>query len=339
MSLKRKRMDKSVEEPNTKRLKINDHTICSKLFTDEYDKTYFRQTYKAIAVSNVTRSENVPMDIIKTIAEFASGFFVKCDNFNHCGNKILPSQGDVDFMKSEINNIDFNKIYEDYLDTDISQLDVVNDEAQKYVQQFGYFFVNWFNQDKDKYFCSDCINKKGDSHGLNECQACLNDWDRINLYSRFHLIIWNEGQDCSCGHYAIYCDKCNDDESRYCNICQETKCHINDDVKLKCEDQIECHQQFDCNECDNTLCSAGKSLDEIQTKCDIRWCYSEICMDCVIPIYCLGCGDQKCVTHKSCYEYEEKLKESSTKCSNTKCQYNHWKNGPLYKLWFGRNSN
>eukprot|EP01084_Bolivina_argentea_P267951 455009_1 len=328
MSRKRKRKenDASDSQPFAKRVK--QHKM---IFTNDFDQQYFIQTYEAITSSNM----HISHDIVQTLSEFASGHFVKCDNYKHCNNKILPSKGDVKIMEQGIDAFDWNQIYEDCCDKNGPfQTDILNAEAKKYVETYGYFWINW-NGDKEKYFCADCINEKG-GYGLDECSVCFED--------KWQLCIWNEREECACGHYALYCDECNIHESRYCKICQETKCHIDDIMnrqRTKYDDKFnvingECHQQFECCECESIWCSgAKKSVTDLKWKCE---CYDTICIECKIQVKCDGCGDLKCVTHESCWYYEWKIKEKYTKCDNVKCQYNNWKNGPLYKLWFGKKS-
>ena len=213
------------DEPNNIRSKLfNDHSV---------DQQRFKLIYTAIKSSisqfdetaNTSYSE-IPCDLIKNIAEYASGT-VKCWNYKNCSNTISPSEYDTKEMEKGTDNNGW-----DILNEYIFTLESLYNQAKKYISEYGYFYYN------HSYFCSDCVNHKGTSLGLEFCAVC-----DINK----HVVIWN-GEQCGCGHYICYCHKCLNDTK--CYQCGTAMCHWNDDTRMNHNEEIlnsHCPQHCNCD--------------------------------------------------------------------------------------------
>ena len=215
----------TLNQPKAKRFKMKHRDIRTKLYEeDSVNQEQYKTIYLAIQSSHLCQTQEIPGDLIQNIAEFASGI-VKCWNYKHCSNTISPSEYDSESMSQGTDDQGWD-VMNEYIFT----IDSIHKQANKYITEYGYFYYN------GNHFCSDCVNKRGTSLGLEFCSVC----------DHLKVVIWN-GEQCRCGHFLSYCNECTVDTK--CIQCGIVMCHWSDTHRNEQEFEHigECPQHCDCD--------------------------------------------------------------------------------------------
>ena len=278
----------------------------SKIFSDERDLKQFQNIHEAIECSGLVLTLEVPMCIIREVAECATGMVDDCagskcdskvvsfyaDNWEHPSYRSCESYWDHLFFCSscEWHIGDCDHPWNEYDIHYFSKPDCEKcSRCCEYLTECGCRRNNALDE-------SECC----DICGYRLCSACLRYEDEYDAMP--------DCTDCSkqfcssCGSHCKHCgeNKCTACATAYdCNWCPERSC----------EDCV-----FVCDSCDDRIC-AGCCPEEKRKRCNI--CNDRLCVNCIdyFMRHCPNCEELVCC--QCTYFCEECEEERCSACANT----------------------
>eukprot|EP01084_Bolivina_argentea_P263893 446841_1 len=251
--------------PSAKRQKLESITasgarISSSLFSNMEDFNQFKSIYETINKSLLIKQLQIPEIILKSIAEYATGNILKCDNFNQCHNEIFV----LNQHKQETR---------DYFYTQLNDTDNLN---KKDIQKF----------------CNQCSNKleQCDIHYDNCPEECGGDYSYYFDSFEYCNKRFMKHEKCQCGstfdkckNHRAFCDICQ------CNICWSGCARFHEHWKTKCKgcEKDICANGLGVSHCRN--CYGYVCENCTGTICDCEydsmwWC--NVCSSCFVHKGC-----------------------------------------------------